>query len=184
MSEIIEGCVGAPAADPTQGSSAFTTDGVSAEHRHAHYQRTVLRALVAYEPAPDFYARIVSLRFGDLALYLSETAGQTHARRPERIALDGHDHYIVRFCIGGAVQGDFDGRSVMAGPGQVLACDLSRPMIASNGDIKSLDLFVPRQQVESVAPGVDLHGLVLDGDRAGLLVEHLVAVVRRFPHVG
>ncbi|MGR4865270.1 helix-turn-helix domain-containing protein [Caulobacter sp. LARHSG274] len=163
--------------------SNFSTRSVPPEERHDLYRREVLRALDARDPEPGFSATITSLRLGPHAFYVSETGGQTLFRTREMVAADGLDAYIVQFNIAGSHTGDFDGAPFSAGPGEIGICDLSRPMLLQSTAVKVLTTFLPRAQVEAVAPGVDLHGMVLDANRAGLLVEHLTAVTRWFPQL-
>jgi AraC-like DNA-binding protein len=163
--------------------SNFSTRSVPPEERHDLYRREVLKALDARDPEPGFSATITSLRLGPHAFYVSETGGQTMFRTPAMIAADGLDAYIVQFNIAGSHTGDFDGVAFSAGPGEVGICDLSRPMLLHSTTVKVLTTFLPRAEIEAVAPGVDLHGMVLDGNRAGLLVEHLAAVTRWFPQL-
>ncbi|MBO9707872.1 MAG: helix-turn-helix domain-containing protein [Caulobacter sp.] len=168
---------------PPLARSNFSTRGVPAEERHDHYRREVLTALDACDPDPGFSANITSLRLGPHAFYVTETGGQTVFRTADMIAADGYDAYIVQFNIAGSHTGDFDGVVFQAGPGEVGICDLSRPMRLRSTAVKVLSTFLPRAQVQAVAPGVDLHGMVLDGNRAGLLIEHLTAVTRWFPQL-
>ena len=49
--------------------------------------------------------------------------------------------------------------------------------------MKHLTLPLSRAEVQAVAPNIDLHGMVLDANRAGLLIEHLTAVTRWFPQL-
>ena len=161
----------------------FSTRDVPPEARHDLYRREVLTALDARDPEPDFSASITSLRLGAHAFYVSETGGQTLFRTPEMIAADDHDAYIVQFNIAGSHTGDFDGVAFSAGPGEVGICDLSRPMLLQSTAVKVLTTFLPRAEVEALVPGVELHGMVLDGNRAGLLIEHLTSVTRWFPQL-
>lgn len=165
------------------GRTNFSTRSVPPEERHDYYRREVLRALDARDPEPGFTASITSLRLGPHAFYVTETGGQTMFRTREMIAADGHDAYIVQFNIAGSHTGDFDGVPFSFGPGEVGICDLSRPMLMHSTAVKVLSTFLPRAEVEAVAPGVSLHGMVMDGARAGLLIEHLTAVTRWFPQL-
>jgi AraC-like DNA-binding protein len=177
-----------PAASPRDqfkslARTNFSTRSVPPEERHDYYRREVLVALDARDPEPGFSAHITSLRLGAHAFYVTETGGQTMFRTPEMIAADGHDHYIVQFNIAGSHTGDFDGVPFSFGPGEIGICDLSRPMLMHSTSVKVLSTFLPRDQVRAVAPDVDLHGMVLDANRAGLLIEHLTAVTRWFPQL-
>ena len=168
---------------PPLARTNFSTRSVPPEERHDYYRREVLTALDARDPEPGFSANITSLRLGPLAFYVTETGGHTMFRTPEMIAADGHDHYIVQFNIAGSHTGDFDGVPFSAGPGEVGICDLSRPMLLQSTAVKVLSTFLPRAQVKAVAPDIELHGMVLDANRAGLLIEHLTAVTRWFPQL-
>lgn len=167
----------------TLARTNFSTRSVPPEARHDLYRREVLTALDARDPEPGFSASITSLRLGPHAFYVSETGGQTMFRTPEMIAADGYDSYIVQFNIAGSHTGDFDGVTFSAGPGEVGICDLSRPMLLHSTAVKVLSTFLPRAQVDAVVPGIALHGMVLDGNRAGLLIEHLTSVTRWFPQL-
>jgi AraC-like DNA-binding protein len=168
---------------PSLGRTNFSTRSVPPEERHDLYRRDVLVALDARDPEPGFTASITSLRLGAHAFYVTETGGQTMFRTPEMIAADGHDAYIVQFNIAGSHTGDFDGVPFAAGPGEVGICDLSRPMLLHSTAVKVLSTFLPRAEVEAVVPDIALHGMTLDGNRAGLLIEHLTAVTRWFPQL-
>ncbi|WP_235524315.1 helix-turn-helix domain-containing protein [Caulobacter sp. Root655] len=161
----------------------FSTRHVPPDERHDLYRREVLTALDACDPEPGFSADITSLRLGPHAFYVTETGGQAMFRTPEMIAADGHDAYIVQFNIAGSHTGDFDGVPFAAGPGEVGICDLSRPMQLRSTAVKVLTTFLPRAQVRAVVPDIELHGMVLDGNRAGLLIEHLTSVTRWFPQL-
>jgi AraC-like DNA-binding protein len=163
--------------------SNFSTRGVPEDERHDHYRREVLVALDARDPEPGFAANITSLRLGDHAFYVSETGGHTMFRTPEMIAADGLDAYIVQFNVAGSFTGDFDGVPYSAGPGEIGICDLSRPMLLHSTAVRVLTTFLPRAQVRAVAPDIELHGMVLDANRAGLLIEHLTTVTRWFPQL-
>lgn len=165
------------------GRTNFSTRSVPPEQRHDYYRREVLTALDARDPEPGFTANITALRLGPHAFYVTETGGQTMFRTPQMIAADGRDHYIVQFNIAGSHTGDFDGVAFAAGPGEVGICDLSRPMLLHSTAVKVLTTFLPRAEVEAVAPNIALHGMVLDANRAGLLIEHLTAVTRWFPQL-
>ncbi|TCS13963.1 helix-turn-helix domain-containing protein [Caulobacter sp. BK020] len=165
------------------GRTNFSTRSVPPEQRHDYYRREVLKALDARDPEPGFTANITALRLGPHAFYVTETGGQTMFRTPEMIAADGLDHYIVQFQIAGSHTGDFDGKPFAFGPGEVGICDLSRPMLLHSTAVKVLTTFLPRADVKAVAPDIDLHGMVLDANRAGLLIEHLTAVTRWFPQL-
>jgi AraC-like DNA-binding protein len=165
------------------GRTNFSTRSVPPDQRHDHYRREVLTALDARDPEPGFTANITALRLGPHAFYVTETGGQTMFRTPEMIAADGLDHYIVQFNIAGSHTGDFDGVPFAFGPGEVGICDLSRPMLMHSTTVKVLTTFLPRADVEAVAPDIALHGMVLDANRAGLLIEHLTSVTRWFPRL-
>uniref|UniRef100_B0SW51 Transcriptional regulator, AraC family n=1 Tax=Caulobacter sp. (strain K31) TaxID=366602 RepID=B0SW51_CAUSK len=168
---------------PPLARTNFSTRSVPPEERHDYYRREVLSALDARDPEPGFSANITSLRLGSLAFYVTETGGHTMFRTPEMIAADGRDHYIVQFNIAGSHTGDFDGVPFSAGPGEVGICDLSRPMLLHSTAVKVLSTFLPRAEVKAVAPDIELHGMVLDANRAGLLIEHLASVTRWFPRL-
>jgi AraC-like DNA-binding protein len=173
-----------PSVPPTPlARTNFSTRSVPPEDRHDHYRREVLTALDARDPEPGFSANITSLRLGAHAFYVTETGAQTMFRTPEMIAADGLDHYIVQFNIAGSHTGDFDGVPFSFGPGEVGICDLARPMLLHSTQVKVLSTFLPRAEVKAVVPDIELHGMVLDGNRAGLLIEHLTAVTRWFPQL-
>ena len=167
----------------TLARTNFSTRSVPPEERHDLYRREVLVALEARDPEPGFSANITSLRLGDHAFYVTETGGQTLFRTAEKIAPDGLDHYIVQFNIAGSHTGDYDGVTFSAGPGEVYISDLSRPLVLRSTAVKVLSTFLPRAQVKAVAPDIELHGMVLDANRAGLLIEHLTSVTRWFPQL-
>jgi AraC-like DNA-binding protein len=86
----------------------------------------------------------------------------------------------------GSVTGDFDGRPVIYGAGQVVLYDLARPFDATGpgGESETVTVNLGRAPIVAAAPpGADLHGLIFQEAAGRLVADHLMLLVRRLPHM-
>ncbi|PZQ50051.1 MAG: hypothetical protein DI556_08225 [Rhodovulum sulfidophilum] len=135
-------------------------------------------------PAP-FGAEVAAWSLGPLAVAGGVFSARRMTRGPRLARRLGVDHYrlllpmeasTLRFAAGEA-------RRVVA-PGQVIFSDLARPEAADCGPGELMQFIVARDVLDALMPRPsDLHGLVPEGPLAGLVVDHLRALVRRLPEL-
>ena len=130
----------------------------------------------------SFVAQVDAWLLGDLVITSNRLSPVRFVRSAAKASGDGIDHYSLILLRQGSWTGDVDGRMMTIGPGQLVAFDLSRPMVAEGTDADSITVAVVRNAVENVVPRLpDLHGLVLDGAMGRLLADHLLSLVRQLP---
>ena len=97
---------------------------------------------------------------------------QQQYRRDRRVILEGGlDHYLLQLFVSGALQGDCEGRTVLVGPGDICAFDLTRTLDSRACAGSTLSILLPRERVDRAANGRSLHGVVL---KAGSPVTRLL----------
>ncbi len=110
-------------------------------------------------------ATLLSCRFPELVM----------ERSPKLVRTLDSDRYLLRINRSSPITVDTDGRRVVAGPGQVLLMDASRPETIRTCAGPHLTLSLPREEVAGLLPGnLDLNGLVLKGEVAKMLAGHLL----------
>jgi AraC-like DNA-binding protein len=162
----------------------FNTDPLPHSERHQTYRELVNVAFDVSEPDPGFHAYIYTWLLDRMVLHDSDVGAQLFDRSASRMRQDHLEHYAMQLSLEGDITGDFDGRSVRVRPGEILFCDLSRPMRKRTSAVRVVTVGVARELIDAAAtPSDDLHGLVLDAGRAGLLADHLAALPRRLPQL-
>jgi AraC-like DNA-binding protein len=102
-----------------------------------------------------------SLALGSL-LIGPTTFNRQQYRRDRRIIVQGGlDQYLVQLMVSGSIEGDCDGVSFSAGPGDICIFDLSRPFTSRVQPGSTQSAILPRERVDRAAGGRSLHGGVL-----------------------
>src|ERR1700760_3706601 len=83
-----------------------------------------------FDPA-GFYARTSSWLLGDLVISDGELSPIRFARSLDKARQDAADHFVFLLLRKGGWTGDFEGRTLTAGPGQNVAFDLLPPLEAA-----------------------------------------------------
>ena len=134
------------------------------------------------EAAKGFNASVSAYHLGRLVLTRVDFERQQFVRDRHRAAVDGLDHYLVQLYATGGLVGTADGRDRVLRAGDVQILDLSRPNATRVENSATISIVVPRDTLrESMAEAVDMHGLVLRGDRGagGLLSDHMRSLFTR-----
>jgi AraC-like DNA-binding protein len=117
--------------------------------------------------------------FEDLILSRTSASAVHVSRTPEHIRADNTDNYSFFAFTRGGWEGDFDGRPIMVGPGQIVGFDLSKPFEAQATDHSALALAVARTSVSKQFGNVpNLHGHIFEGVGAEMLLDHLLSLER------
>ncbi|MBN9083042.1 MAG: hypothetical protein BGP04_02460 [Rhizobiales bacterium 62-17] len=90
--------------------------------------------------------------------------GQQQYRRDRRHVLGGMDQYFIRLLLAGDHNGACEDRTILVAAGDICVFDLSRPFQGEGGNGSVLSLMLPRNPVDKVTGGRDLHGLLLKKD--------------------
>ncbi|WP_420993171.1 helix-turn-helix domain-containing protein [Cupriavidus sp. 30B13] len=131
-------------------------------------------------PAGDeiFRMETLSWHLGELLAVHARYSTREQARPVKKIRADQVDHYRLILQLEGALRVDADGRRVQINPGQLLLTDMSRPERYSIDAGSNIILFLPREMLDAALPSpLNLHGVVLQGAAASMLVAHLRSLV-------
>lgn len=177
--------VAAPAAGEAIEISRYSTAHLPPAQRHADWlARTWPRVDAIYrtEPSEPFGALFESAELGDIFLVYVEITGMRWERRLQDIRVSDFDPIIVNMMLEGAAQGDFDGRAFREEAGDFHFHDLARPSIHVSTASRTFSLIIPRPlAVRLFGTLDDLHGLVVRGAGADLLLAHATQAWRALP---
>ncbi len=165
----------------------FTTRGLPERERFDMWRGTVaqLHDLTLPEDGPPlpFDADVAAWSLGPLAVAGGRFSARRMTRSPALARRLGIDHYRLLLPMDGASLGFAagDARRIV-GTGQVIFSDLARAEAADCGPGELMQFLIARDVLDELMPrSGDLHGFVPEGPLAGLVVEHLSALVRRLP---
>jgi AraC-like DNA-binding protein len=117
--------------------------------------------------------------FEDLILSRTHASAVTVNRTLEHIRADGTDNYSFFAFTSGGWDGDFSGRPLTVGAGQIVGFDLSKPFEARATDHSALALAVARPSLSKQSRDVpNLHGHVFEGTGAEMLLDHMLSMER------
>lgn len=138
------------------------------------------------KPSAEFTARGSVWHLGMLVALDLRMGAQTHHRTRRHTRADQLDHYRLALMRRGRQSCDLDGRRVVMTPGDMLLVDQARPECNrfESDDGGNAALYIPREMLDEALPRpMDLHGAVPHGAAAGLLADHLRAVVQYAPRM-
>ena len=163
----------------------FSTDGLPPEQRYAHWLgRSWPRVDAIYrtEPSEPFGTLFESVELGGIFFVYVEITGMRWERRLQDIRTSDFDPIIVNMMIEGAAQGDFDGRAFHEEAGDFHFHDLAKPSLHVSTASRTYSLIIPRPlAAQAFGPLDDLHGLVVRGACADLLLAHAEQAWRALP---
>lgn len=130
-------------------------------------------------PATPFGGTVTTLSFGDVIVVHSALSGQRYARDAARARTGPWDQIAFQLYCSGSFKGDYDGREVAGGRGDVNVIDFTRPYAKASTDEADINLILPRPLVGRLCPGA-MHGGGRSGETAvgrllGLHLRMLVA---------
>lgn len=139
--------------------------------------REVTRSFFETVPSGDndkapLEGSIRSLALGSLLIGPTSFNGQTYRRDRRLILASSLDNYMVQLFVAGRLEGDCEGRSMAVLAGDICVFDLARSFNTRVQDGSTLTVMLPRERVDKLTGGVNLHGTVL---KAGLPVTRLLS---------
>jgi AraC-like DNA-binding protein len=164
----------------------FDTDLLPAKDRFDVWRRGVAAFDVARsaDATAPFHAKIDAWTLDGMAITTGRQSAACFVRTHDMAHADAHDGYLFVFLRNGSWSGDADGVSLIAGPGELIALDLARPMTADTTDVDCVTMLVARSVVEAAMPDPPaVHGHVVEGAAGRLLAEHLLSLVHHLPAI-
>lgn len=153
--------------------------------RHADWlARTWPRVDAIYrtEPIEPFDTHFESAELGDIIFVYAEITGMRWERRLQDIRVSDFDSIIVSMMVEGSAQGNLDGREFREEPGAFHFHDLAKPSIHVSTASRTFSVIVSRPVATAFFGTLDdLHGLVVRGACADLLLAHADRVWRALP---
>lgn len=106
---------------------------------------------------------------------------QTFVRDRARTRRDGVDHLLVSLELTHGFGLETDTRQDVVGVGRVTLFDIARPVTKVALPGRTLCMAISRDFMEEALPGIDLHGVTLNGAGA-LMAEHIKNLSVHLPH--
>jgi AraC-like DNA-binding protein len=125
-----------------------------------------------------FRGDVTGFHLGESLVFNNASVAQTLSRNRWRIQRSGIDHVMIQYQTKGRLRGDYDGRSVEIGPGDIGFVDFARASTSADTDFSRITMIVPRARLPASFRDRNLHGVVLDGKRPAtrLLGQYLAAL--------
>jgi AraC-like DNA-binding protein len=164
----------------------FDADLLPAKDRFDVWRRGVAAFDVTRsgDTTAPFHAKVDAWTLDSMAITSGRQSAACFVRTHEIAQADAHDGYLFVFLRDGSWSGDAAGVSLIAGPGELIVLDLTRPMTAETTDVDSVTVVVARNAIETAMPEPPaVHGHVLEGAAGRLLAEHLLSLVHHLPAI-
>jgi AraC-like DNA-binding protein len=158
----------------------FDTDLLPEKDRFEAWRQGVagFNVLRSGDTTAPFRAKIDAWTLDGMAITSGPQSAARFVRTREMAHTDAHDGYLFVFLRRGSWSGDADGLSVIVGPGELIALDLTRPVTTDSTDIDSVTAVVSRNAIEATMPEPpEVHGRALEGAAGRLLAEHFLSLV-------
>jgi len=141
-------------------------------------------AIYRTKPTEPFNTLFETVELGEVVFVYAEITAMRWERRLTDIRSSDFDPIIVNMMVKGSAHGVFDGREFHEEAGSFHFHDLAKPSIHVSTASRTFSVIVPRP-VASAAFGNldDLHGLVVQGPCADLLLAHAERVWRALPRI-
>lgn len=139
-------------------------------------------AIYRTDPTEPFDTHWESVVLGEIIFVYTRITGMRYERRVQDIRLSDFDPLIVNMMIEGSAQGVFGDREFREEAGSFHFHDITRPSIHMSTASHTFSLVVPRPlAIQLFGKLDDLHGLVVRGAGADLLLAHAEHVWRALP---
>jgi AraC-like DNA-binding protein len=164
----------------------FDTDLLPAKDRFDVWRRGVAAFDVSRsgDTTVPFHAKVDAWTLDGMAITSGRQSAACFVRTHDMAHADGHDGYLFVFLRDGSWSGDADRVTLIAGPGELIALDLTRPMTADTTDVDCVTMLVARSVIEAAMPEPPAaHGHVVEGAAGRLLAEHLLSLVHHLPAI-
>ena len=125
------------------------------------------------EPTEPFNTRWGIGPFGPVLFAYVEISAMRWERRLQDIRTSDFDPIIVNMMMEGEAQGDFDGRAFHERSGDFHFHDLARRSLHASSASRTYTIVIPRPLAREYFGSLqDIHGLVIRGATAGMLIAH------------
>ena len=179
-----------PAGDGSCGAVEilrYATAHLPPEERYPNWlSRTWPRVDSIYrtEPIEPFGTLFESAQLGDIVFVYTEITGMRWERRLQDIRASDFDVIIVNMMVEGLAHGDFNGREFHEESGSFHFHDLAKPSIHVSTASRTYSLIIPRPLATGLFGTLDdLHGLVVKGACADLLLAHAEQAWKALPNL-
>lgn len=165
--------------------SCFSTADIPADTRYSAWlnwgwPRT--SAIYRTDPAEPFDTRWAHTELGEIIFVYTEITSMRWERRVQDIRRSDFDPLIVNMMVKGSAQGQFEDRAFREEAGSFHFHDLARRSIHTSTASRTFSVVVPRPlAIQQFGKLDDLHGLVVRGACADLLLGHAEGVWRALP---
>lgn len=134
--------------------------------------------------APDFHAEVSMWKLDELIVGTSVFGPvQARMRREKNIRSDQLDHYRLILLRDGEFRCDAGGRQVSLAPRRFVLTDMALPE-ANSSCCTGTIMYIPRELLERALPrAAELHGASPSNACAGLLADHLCALLAGLPEM-
>lgn len=165
--------------------SCFSTSHLPPDERYSAWLASGwprIDVIYQTERREPFDATIESAILGEIILARTRITGMRYVRRLEDIRRSDFDPLIVNLMLEGLAEGRCDGRQFREEAGTFLFHDLARPSDHVSTASLTLAVIIPRAvAIRSFGHLSGLHGLVLGGASAELLLSHASRVWSALP---
>ena len=141
-------------------------------------------AIFRTEPIEPFGTIFESAQLGEIVFVYTEITGMRWERRLQDIRASDFDPVIANMMVDGFAQGDFNGREFREEAGAFHFHDLAKPSIHVSTASRTFSVVIPRPVATNLFGALDdLHGLVVKGACADLLLAHAEQMWRALPNL-
>jgi AraC-like DNA-binding protein len=156
--------------------SHFSTNALPPDQRYSAWLRwgwPRSDSIYRTSPTEPFDTEWDWLALGEIVFLRTRITGMRYERRLQDIRRSDFDPLIVNMMIEGAARGVFDGREFREEAGCFHFHDIARPSIHTSTGSLTFSVIVPRPLASQLFGRLDdLHGLVIRGACADLLLSH------------
>ncbi len=163
----------------------FSTTTLAPEERYAAWlgwgwprTDTIYRT----EPSEPFDTSWATASLGDIIFVRTRISGMRYERRLQDIRRSDFEPIIVNMMVEGLAKGVFDGRTFREEAGSFHFHDLAKASIHTSTASLTYSLVVPRPLASEMFGALDdLHGLVIGGAGAALMIAYAERVWQTLP---
>jgi AraC-like DNA-binding protein len=146
-----------PEAGRQLSDTLYTTDSVPAHQRQTYWREALSQTFATVDIAVSdevCSGTIRTSRLGHLQVATVEGGEPLRVRRTPRLIARGEDEYlVVKLLVKGVAMVEQDGREVHLHPGEIVFCDLTRPMgIEFPHPFQTKSLVLPRRLLDLGEP--------------------------------
>ncbi|RUT35037.1 helix-turn-helix domain-containing protein [Arsenicitalea aurantiaca] len=169
-------------------STLFSTDAHRPADRYEAWRNrdwpSLAPVMDSMPPEAPFSARTETFSLAGIPLTYARIDGLDYVRSQSLIRRDGIDHVGIAIMVAGTYSGETRASAFAGGAGTVLIGEFGQPFRQRSTRSETVTLALPRAIVRRALPALEgVHGLVLDGAAATLIVEHVLMLRRNLRDV-